>query len=42
VWLIAHRNNLQEDPVVFALHDRASRWLMLIAVVILGVASYPL
>jgi 4-hydroxybenzoate polyprenyltransferase/phosphoserine phosphatase len=42
VWLIAHRNNLQEDPVVFALHDRASRWLMLIAVVILGLASYPL
>jgi hypothetical protein len=42
VWLGAHRGKLHEDPVVFALWDHVSRWLMVIAAVILGLASAPL
>jgi 4-hydroxybenzoate polyprenyltransferase/phosphoserine phosphatase len=42
VWLGAHRGKLHEDPVVFALWDHVSRWLMVIAAAILGLASAPL
>jgi len=27
VWLIAHRGNMQDDPLVFALRDTVSRWI---------------
>jgi 4-hydroxybenzoate polyprenyltransferase len=42
VWLGAHRGKLHEDPVVFALRDSVSRWLMVIAAAILALASTPL
>jgi 4-hydroxybenzoate polyprenyltransferase len=42
VWLGAHRGKLHEDPVVFALRDHVSRWLMVIAAAILALASAPL
>jgi 4-hydroxybenzoate polyprenyltransferase len=42
VWIGAHRGKLHEDPVVFALRDGVSRWLMVIAAAILALASAPL
>lgn len=27
VWLIAHRGQMNDDPIVFALRDRVSRWV---------------
>ncbi|MCZ2497390.1 UbiA family prenyltransferase [Xylophilus sp. Kf1] len=27
VWLLAHRGQMNDDPIVFALRDRASRWV---------------
>jgi len=35
-WLIAHRGDMHDDPVVFALSDRTSRLLLAIAVVIVA------
>jgi 4-hydroxybenzoate polyprenyltransferase len=35
-WLIAHRGDMHDDPVVFALTDRTSRLLLAIAVVIVA------
>ena len=34
VWLLAHRGNLSEDPVIFALTDKISRWLVCISALI--------
>lgn len=31
VWLKTHRDEMHDDPVVFAVRDRASRWLLLAA-----------
>lgn len=42
VWLGAHRGKLHDDPVVFALKDPISRWLLVIGVVIVIGATYPL
>jgi hypothetical protein len=33
-WLIAHRGDMHDDPVVFAITDRTSRLLLAVAVVI--------
>lgn len=33
-WLIAHRGNMHDDPVVFAITDRTSRLLLAVAVII--------
>jgi hypothetical protein len=27
VWLLAHRGEMHDDPIVFALRDRTSRWV---------------
>jgi len=27
IWLLAHRGQMHEDPIVFALRDRVSRWV---------------
>ena len=35
VWLLARRGEMNEDPVVFAIHDVRSRWLALITLIIL-------
>lgn len=40
VWLLAHRGLLHEDPVVFALTDRVSYVVGLIAVIAIAAASY--
>jgi len=38
VWLLARRDLMHEDPVVFAIEDRRSHWLAVIGAVILWVA----
>ncbi len=38
IWLKAKRGELTEDPLVFALRDRASLWLGLVLVVLVGAA----
>jgi hypothetical protein len=39
VWLKTWRGEMSEDPIVFAVSDRASRWLAVVGLVILAVAS---
>jgi len=34
VWIICHRGEMHDDPVVFALRDRVSRWLAVAAALI--------
>ena len=38
VWLLAHRGELHEDPVLFAIHDRASYVIVLIIILSLFLA----
>ncbi|HZR38454.1 MAG TPA: UbiA family prenyltransferase [Nevskia sp.] len=38
VWIITHRGAMHDDPVVFALRDRSSRWLGLLAALIVALA----
>jgi len=38
VWLLARRDQMHEDPVVFAIEDRRSHWLVAIGAAILWVA----
>ncbi len=38
LWLIAHRGQLDDDPVVFALRDRCSRFVALAVVIVLLLA----
>ena len=39
VWLLAYRGQMHEDPVLFAIKDRISHWLIVLALFILWVAS---
>ena len=39
VWFLAHRDQMHEDPVVFAIKDRSSHWIGLIVLIILWVAA---
>jgi hypothetical protein len=27
VWLLAHRGQMHDDPIIFALRDKVSRWV---------------
>lgn len=38
IWLLARRNELHEDPVVFVIRDRRSQWLVLIGAILLWLA----
>ncbi|MCG2585926.1 UbiA family prenyltransferase [Massilia sp. TS11] len=40
-WWLAHRGRLHDDPIVYAVRDRASRWLGLTALACLLLASWP-
>lgn len=40
VWLLAHRGQMHDDPVVFALRDRVSRWIGLAFIIIFALAAY--
>lgn len=37
-WLIAHRGEMHDDPVVFVIHDRASYVVLLCCVIVLALA----
>lgn len=39
VWLLAHRGQMHDDPIVFALRDNVSRWIGLAFVVVFALAS---
>lgn len=39
VWLLAHRGQMHDDPIVFALRDRVSRWVGLGFVTVFALAS---
>ncbi|WP_316367806.1 UbiA family prenyltransferase [Candidatus Thiodiazotropha sp. CDECU1] len=38
IWLLVHRGELDEDPVVFVIRDRHSLWLVVIGAVLLWLA----
>lgn len=38
VWIITHRGGMHDDPVVFALRDRTSRWIGVAAAVAVALA----
>jgi 4-hydroxybenzoate polyprenyltransferase len=39
VWLKAHRGQICEDPIIFALHDPISRWAALLGAIVVWIAS---
>lgn len=39
VWFLARRNELHEDPIVFALRDRVSHWTALATVAVVSAAA---
>jgi 4-hydroxybenzoate polyprenyltransferase len=38
IWLLARRNELNEDPVVFVIRDRRSQWLAVMGAILLWLA----
>lgn len=40
VWLVAHRGDLHDDPIVFALKDSRSQAIAIVAAVVLAAATY--
>lgn len=40
VWIIAHRGEMHDDPIVFALRDRMSRWVCVCFIAIFGIAAF--
>jgi 4-hydroxybenzoate polyprenyltransferase/phosphoserine phosphatase len=40
VWLLAHRGEMHDDPIVFALRDRTSRWIGLLFLLAFALASF--
>jgi len=41
VWLIAHRGQMDDDPIVFALRDWVSHFLGLLMLLVLWLAGRP-
>lgn len=39
VWLLAHRGQMHDDPIVFALRDNASRWIGIVFVLVFALAA---
>lgn len=39
VWIIAHRGEMHDDPIVFALRDRMSRWVCVCFIAIFGISA---
>jgi 4-hydroxybenzoate polyprenyltransferase len=40
VWLLAHRGQMHDDPIVFALRDNVSRWTGAAFIIVFALASY--
>jgi 4-hydroxybenzoate polyprenyltransferase len=39
VWLLAHRGQMNDDPVVFAIKDSSSRWIGILFLLVFGLAT---
>jgi len=39
VWLVTHRGQMHDDPIVFAFRDSISRWLVVPAAIVLWLAT---
>lgn len=40
VWLLAHRGQMNDDPIVFALRDRVSQWIGLLFALVFVLAAF--
>jgi 4-hydroxybenzoate polyprenyltransferase len=40
VWLLAHRGHMNDDPIIFAIRDRTSRWIGVIFLLVFAMASF--
>jgi len=40
VWLLAHRGEMHDDPIVFALRDKVSRWIGAAFIIVFSLASF--
>lgn len=40
VWLLAHRGQMHDDPIVFALRDKVSRWIGAAFVLVFALATF--
>ncbi len=40
VWLLAHRGQMNDDPIVFALRDRVSRWVGVLFALVFVLAAF--
>lgn len=40
VWLLAHRGQMHDDPIVFALRDNVSRWIGVAFVLVFALATF--
>lgn len=40
VWIIAHRGEMHDDPIVYALRDRMSRWVCICFIAIFGISAF--
>jgi 4-hydroxybenzoate polyprenyltransferase len=40
VWIIAHRGEMHDDPIVFALRDRMSCWVCACFIAIFGISAF--
>ena len=40
IWLLARRNDLHQDPMVFAIRDRRSQWLVGVGGLLLWAAAW--
>ena len=38
IWLLARRRELEEDPVLFAIRDRRTQWLVGVGIILLWIA----
>jgi 4-hydroxybenzoate polyprenyltransferase len=39
-WMLAHRGQMLDDPIVFALRDKVSRWIGLAFIIVFALAAY--
>ena len=39
IWLLAHRGDMHDDPIVFALRDNVSRWTGVLFLAVFGLAT---
>ena len=40
VWLLSHRGQMTQDPIIFALKDKVSYIVLILSIIIFGVAKY--